>query len=316
MTILFTANLAESYQKQLLSNFPNQTFIFKNEIKHIEDHLSDARIIVTYGGDLNEEVINEAKKLEWIMVLSAGMDQMPLQAIEERGILVTNVRGIHKIPMAEYALSMLLYVYRQEKTLTQNGLIKKWDPSLSVGEIGGKTLLVVGAGAIGQEVARLAKSFRMKTLGLSKSGRSVEYFDENHNIDKIATILPQADFIVAVLPSTEETRNLFTIKEFKQMKNDAVFLNMGRGDAVVEADLLKAIKQKEIAHAILDVFVNEPLPENHPFWEEENVTVTPHIAAQSANYVPRAIEIFEKNLHTYLKDKADYINQIDVSRGY
>lgn len=316
MTILFTASLAEKYQHQLLKNFPDQTFIFKNEINQIEDHLPEAKVIVTYGSDLNETMIDQAKKLEWIMVFSAGLDQMPLQAIKDRDILVTNVRGIHKIPMAEYALSMLLYVYRQERTLTQNNLAKKWDKSLKMNELSGSTMLVVGAGAIGQEVARLGKAFHMKTLGLSRSGKTVEYFDENYPIHEINDVLPQADFIVSVLPSTSETRNLFTEKEFKQMQNHAVFLNMGRGDAVVEDDLLRAIQQREIAHAVLDVFVNEPLPDDHPFWEEKHITITPHISAQSDNYVPRSIDIFEKNLHTYLEGTTDYININDITRGY
>lgn len=316
MTILFSARLEEQYQKQLLNNFPKQNFIFKDKVKSIEEHLSDARVIVTYGGDLDKDMINKAVNLEWIMVLSAGMDQMPLKTIEEKGILVTNVRGIHKISMAEYAMSMLLYVYREEKQLTKNTLENKWEQSLSVNEIGDKTLLVVGAGAIGQEVARLGQAFRMKTLGLSRSGKQVEFFDENHKNDDLSEVLPRADFIVSVLPSTEETEGFYTLKEFKQMKEDAVFLNMGRGDAVNEADLLEAIQKKEIGHAILDVFVNEPLPEDHPFWKEDNITVTPHIAAQSDRYVPRAIDIFEKNLHTFLNDETDYINKIDVSRGY
>lgn len=316
MTILFTASLDVEHQKQLVNNFPKQTFLFKDENESIEEDLPNARVIVTYGGDLDEKIINKTVNLEWIMVLSAGMDQMPLQAIEKKGILVTNVRGIHKISMAEYAMSMLLYVYREEENLTKNALENKWEQSLSINEVGERTLLVVGAGTIGQEVARLGQAFRMKTLGLSRSGKQVEFFDENHKNDDLSEVLPRADFIVSVLPSTDETRSFYTMKEFKQMKEDVVFLNMGRGDAVVEDDLLAAIQQEEIAHAVLDVFINEPLIEDHPFWKEENITVTPHIAAQSDRYVPRAIDIFEKNLHTYLNNKTDYVNKIDVSKGY
>lgn len=316
MTILFTANLSEKHQKRLLNNFPKQDFIFKSENTNLDDHLAEASVIVTYGGDLDNEMIEQARNLKWIMVLSAGMEQMPLQAINERHIRVTNVRGIHKVPMAEYALSMLLHVYRQEKTITENNTEKKWDPSVRVQEITGRTMLVVGAGAIGQEVARLAQAFQMKTVGISRSGTAVGHFDENYKVNQLDDVLPQADFIVSVLPSTSETKNTFALKQFKLMKDTAVFLNMGRGDAVVEADLLQAIKQEEIVHAILDVFIDEPLAEDHPFWKEKNVTVTPHISAQSANYVPRALDIFEENLNVYLKDEEGYINSVDCSRGY
>lgn len=316
MSILFTASLDEAHQTQLKEKFPEQTFIFKEKVNAVEDYLTDAQVIVTYGADITEEMIHQAKQLEWIMVLSAGIDEMPLEVIEERDILVTNVRGIHKRPMAEYAMSTLLYVCRQEEALTRNYLNKQWEQSLTFHELNDKIMLIVGTGSIGQEVARLAQAFNMKTLGLSRSGDAVEHFDEVNTIEVLEEMLPRADFIVSVLPSTDETQDRYTMKEFKQMKSSAVFFNMGRGDAVVEADLLKAIEQRIIAHAILDVFREEPLPTDHPFWTEENITITPHVAAKSNRYVPRAMEIFEANLHTFLKGEEDYQNKIDIKRGY
>lgn len=316
MTILFTASLTKDQQEDLLETYPKQTFIFKEDINKLNDHLPEATVIVTFGEDLDDETIKQAKKLKWIMVMSAGLDQMPFKAIEERGILVTNVSGIHKTTMAEYALSMLLYVLRHEKQITQNKANSKWDSSLHMGEIVGQTMLVVGAGSIGQEVARIAKAFQMTTLGLSRSGRKVDFFDENHSITEKQDVLPRADFIVSVLPSTDETKDMYGMAEFKQMKDTAIFLNMGRGDAVVEEDLLQAIEQQVISHAVLDVFKQEPLPEDHPFWSEENITITPHIAAKSDHYMSRALTIFQQNFDAFIEDKNDYVNIIDSSQGY
>lgn len=316
MTILFTAHLDETHQHQLTERFPSQTFIFREKVDSIHDHLADAKVIVTYGADVTEDMIHQAEGLEWIMVLSAGVDELPLNLIEEKGIRVTNVRGIHRIPMAEYAISTMLYVCRKEETLTRNYLNKEWDQTLPFTELNDKTMLVVGAGSIGQEIARLGQAFRMTTLGLSRSGSPVEHFDEIKTIDALDDMLPRADFVVSVLPSTPETEDRYTMREFKLMKPSAVFFNIGRGDAVIEEDLLEAVQEGEIAHAILDVFREEPLPKDNPFWEEENVTITPHVAAKTVNYVPRAMAIFEENLSTYIDGKTDYVNEIDVRRGY
>lgn len=314
--ILFSAKLASKHQERLKANYPKQTFMFCDSMDQAQPYLSQAEILVTYGGDLTDQMIEGSVNLKWIMVMSAGLDRLPLRAIQEKGILVTNARGIHKVPMAEYAISMLLQVYRQAKQLYQSESSKVWEPGTHMQEISGKTMVIAGTGAIGQEVARLAKAFQMKTWGVSRSGKPVEYFDESYKTDHLNEILPHADFVVSVLPSTKETRGLFTYEHFQQLPNHAVFLNMGRGDVVRGGDLLKAIQEKEIAHAVLDVFKEEPLPADHAFWQEENVTVTPHLSGHSAHYMRRALEIFELNMQVYLADGKDYVNKIDPSRGY
>src|SRR5699024_4101841 len=134
--------------------------------------------LVTYGADVNENLIQEEKNLKWIACLSAGVDKFPLKAIKDKGITLTNVRGIHKIQMAEYAISMLLQVYRNGKTIIENEKNGVWDNSIKVQEITGQTIVILGTGAIGGETARLAKAFRMKTIGVSRSGKEVEHFDE------------------------------------------------------------------------------------------------------------------------------------------
>lgn len=316
MNILFTAKIPEKHHVTLSTTFPEQSFIFSKSIEEAEHYLSNTEILVMYSSGLTESMIEKAANLKWIMALSAGLEKMPLAAIARKNILVTNARGIHKIPMAEYAISMLLQVYRQEKIIIANERNKHWDNSVRVQEISGKTMLVAGSGSIGQEVARLAKAFRMKTIGISRSGRPLAFFDKIHTVSEMENVLPEADFVVSVLPSTAETKYFFTYEHFELLPSHAVFLNMGRGDAVKTADLLKAVQQEEIAHVVLDVFEEEPLPANHPFWQEENITITPHMSGLSPHYVTRALEIFHENLHTYLEGKNDFRNKIDLARGY
>ena len=299
-----------------MEQFPHTTFQFCHNMEEAKDYLSEAVVFATYGVDLTPKLLSQAKKLRWIMVLSAGLEEMPLSQINERKIIVTNARGIHKIPMAEYAISMLLQVSRQEKILIKNEQENKWDKSLRMDEINSKTILIAGTGAIGQEVARLAKAFRMKTIGVSRSGKAVAYFDETYITKDMLSVLPKADFIVSVLPSTKETKQMYKKEHFKAMADHAIFLNMGRGDVVEEEVLLHALDKCQISHAVLDVFATEPLPENHPFWEHEKVTVTPHLSGVSVHYMERALDIFKENLQSFLQDKTCVKNLIDVTRGY
>ncbi|GAB4074401.1 glycerate dehydrogenase [Barrientosiimonas marina] len=316
MNILFSANISEKHQLKLREHFPDMTFTFCRQMDEARQHIDQATILVTYGNDLTADLVSQAASLKWIMVLSAGMEEMPFAAIREQGILVTNVRGIHKYPMAEYALSMLLQVYRQEKQLMKNEEEKVWDPSLKMHELNGDTLLIAGTGAIGQEVARLAKAFRMTVYGVSRSGRKLDNFDSCLTWDELNRVLPEADAVVSVLPSTPETQDFFVEEHFQQLPDHAVFLNMGRGDVVQDSTILQAVHNETIAHAVLDVFNEEPLPADHPFWDEPNITITPHISGVSGNYLSRGLAIFEQNLTIYLDGGSRFENQIDLSRGY
>ncbi|WP_047981094.1 D-2-hydroxyacid dehydrogenase [Ornithinibacillus contaminans] len=316
MVILFSAKVAEKHQQVLEGAYPKVQFHFCEGTLEASEYLNKATVYVTYGDDVDEELINQAPNLQWISVLSAGVERLPFELIKERGIRVTNSRGIHKVQMAEYTISMLLQVYRQEKYLMKNEQQNSWDKSLRMKEITGQTMVVLGTGAIGQEIARLAKAFRMKTIGVSRSGRAVEFFDETHTIANLKEVLPEADFLVSVLPSTSETKYLLTEEHFTFMKNSAVFLNIGRGDLVASETLLKAIKEGQLAHVVLDVFEEEPLPADHPFWQEEQVTITPHISGQSPNYMVRALAIFQDNLDKLISGDQDFINLIDPTRGY
>lgn len=316
MFILSSCKIKRSIQEHLRTIYSNLTFQFCSDMGEAKKFLPEADILLTYGEDLDDDLVQLAKKLKWIMVLSSGIDELPFEALKKREIIITNSRGIHKIPMAEYALSMLMQTTRKTKTLIEHEQKHIWDRTVKVNEISGRTITVVGTGSIGQEVARLAKAFNMNTIGVSRSGRAVEFFDEVKKAEDLSIVLEESDFIVSVLPSTEKTKQFYKLEHFKAMKEDAIFLNMGRGDAVADEVIIEAMNSQEIAHAILDVFNEEPLPEDHPFWEMENITVTPHLSGISPQYQPRAFEIFYYNLEKYKNGEKDLKNLIDPTRGY
>ncbi len=316
MRIVSSVFPKEIIQEEIKSEFPEIQFEFYKGMKDAEKAFYECEVFLTYGDDLTVNHIQKNNHLKWIMQMSAGLEELPLKAIEERGIMITNARGIHKIPMAEYTLGTMLQWVKQTRALLENEQEENWDRKIRMEELFEKTVLILGVGAIGGEIARLAKAFRMKTIGVNRSGNGVGNIDELYLTEQMMDALPKADFIVSILPSTPETKHLLTKDHFVAMKNTAVFINIGRGDLVDESLLLHALEKNEIAHAFLDVFEKEPLVKDHPFWKMKNVTVTPHLSSVTQNYLPRALEIFKHNLNTYLNKTGDYMNIIDLKKGY
>ncbi|MFS0882120.1 D-2-hydroxyacid dehydrogenase [Metabacillus niabensis] len=317
MNILSTVKLPTVLKQQIESKFPTVTFYHDKKIDEALDILAEADILFTYGEDLTASHIQAATKLKWIMVGSAGIEKLPFDEIEKRGILVTNSKGVHAIPMAEYCLAMMLQVSRQSKALIENEKAHKWDRTVRMMELYGKTVYILGAGAIGQETAKLAQAFSMKVLGMNQDGRPVEYFQEMYTYKELKETIKEADFVISVLPSTEQTKGLLNYELFKEMKREAVFINIGRGDVVNEKDLLKVLDEGLISHAVLDVFEHEPLDEHHPFWDMENVTITPHLSGITKNYLPRVMPIFEDNLERFRNGELSMMrNIIDLRKQY
>lgn len=316
MLIVTTTKIRRSLQKRLPEDYPQLTFAFHESVQEAEGDLPRADILITYGSDLKDVHIHRAKQLKWIMVISAGFESLPLETIKKRHILVTTARGIHQIPMAEYTIAMMIGAARNIKTWHKNELEHRWSRDMNMVEISGKTLAVLGAGTIGGEIARLAKAFRMKTLGLNRSGKDVAHFDDIYTNEHVNECIEQADFVVCVLPYTNETEHLLAREQFQVMKNEAIFINIGRGKVVNQTDLLESLRAGDIAHAVLDVFEEEPLGQDHPFWDMEQVTVTPHLSGVTPQYQHRAFKIFEENLQVFLNQGTDFTNQIDYDRGY
>lgn len=313
MEVLFTFMPKDHQQKMLKEQFPEVQFHFTHKDK---SRLSAAEVLVTYGEDLKEEDIQAAENLKWIMVASAGIEKMPHKAITERGIIVSNVRGIHKTPMSESVMAHLLSLKRSLPAIYNNQSNKEWVRKISSAEIKGSTALILGPGAIGSEIGRLLQAFGVHTIGCNRSGTPADSMAETISFEGIKEVLPQADTVISVLPSTKETKKLLKKEHFEAMKKDAVFMNFGRGDLVEDAVLIEALQNEELGFAVLDVFEQEPLPQDHPFWAMENVVVSPHISSHSGKYVERALDIFVPNLRQWLSGDGKPTNLVDMEKGY
>ncbi|HBT73873.1 MAG TPA: D-2-hydroxyacid dehydrogenase [Lysinibacillus sp.] len=314
MKIYFTFEPRPDLREPLLAEFPQVDFIFKSGLSN--EVLQQADVLVTYGEDLTEESIQYATKLKWIFVASAGIEKMPAQAIIERGILVSNVRGIHKTPMAESMLAHILAIKRALPWMYEQQKKSEWSKKAQQTELRDSTALILGPGAIGSEVGRLLQAFGVTTIGCNRSGKEAAYMDTMISFAQLKEALPNADIVISVLPKTKETTHLLKEEHFAAMKNSAIFMNFGRGNLVEERVLIQAIKKEQIGYAVLDVFEEEPLSTDNPLWTLPNVIVSPHVSSHSSRYVERSLEIFKPSLTKWLKGDTDLENMMDLSRGY
>ncbi|GGI45467.1 hydroxyacid dehydrogenase [Paenibacillus marchantiophytorum] len=280
-----------------------------------EQEIADADVIVT-AGRMNPDMMKLAVKLQWLQTLSAGVDKLPLQELAERHIVLTNARGVHTIQMSEFTLSLMLQWVRKANLFHEQKQNKIWSHHIQVGELHGKTLGIIGAGAIGEAVARKAKAFDMKVIGLNRSGDPQPACDATYSgEDGLTTLLSQSDFVVLLLPSTAKTRGFITKEHLALMKPSAFLINLARGDVIDEEALISALQEGSLAGAALDVFEQEPLPVTSPFWTLENVILTPHIAGASAHYTERASSIFYHNVRAFL-DGGEMMNIVNLKEGY
>ena len=231
----------------------------------------------------------------------AGIESEAAQELIKRCNLFSHGGGIHAITIATYVFAQIL---RKVKDIDAHIALqrnKEWRQMTSVGELTDMVLGVAGYGGIGQEVARLAKAFRMEVLATKRTPVSSDHLDRLYKPSDLDEMLGLCDFVVDCLPATDETLGSFSLKQFKAMKTSSMFINVGRGETVVEEDLYQALVSGEIACAALDVTYPEPLNKNSPLWDIENCFITPHDSAWGPRAPDRAVELFLSNLKRYKK---------------
>jgi phosphoglycerate dehydrogenase-like enzyme len=307
----------DKHQIKLQEAFPEYQFLFYENMESTPTNaLNKVEILVTYGEDLTPNLIKQMPHLKWVQVLSAGLDLIPFEELAMRRVGVTNAKGIHRIPMAEYTIGMVLQLARKGYQFYDKQKEGTWDRSLRVDEAHGKTLGILGLGAIGGEIAKRAQAFGMKVLGLRRSeGEPPAYVDELIPLEEKEKLFSQSDYLVVLLPHTPQTTNFVGQKELSMMKPSAYLINIARGQVVDEEALLLSLKEKNIAGAVLDVFSEEPLPSEHPYWKSDRLIITPHVSGRSPYYMQRALEIFQGNLKKYPHIEG-MANVIDLQKGY
>jgi phosphoglycerate dehydrogenase-like enzyme len=281
----------------------------------LENRVGEADVLVISGLWQNG-LLDRAKKLRFIQAIGAGTDQFPRDELAKRGIRLASARGVNYRAVAEHAMALILALSRRLPEARDNQAQRIWrgmigDPSQREDELGGKTLLVVGLGQIGGRLAELAKAFDMRVVGLRRdpaAGRGAA--DVVHAMDKLNSLLPEADFVALACPLTEETENLVDARALGRMKPSAHLVNVARGRVVDEAALVEALAACRIAGAGIDVTAEEPLAASSPLWGMEHVLITPHTAGETRRYEDNVIEILRDNLGRLWRGEEQLRNQV------
>jgi phosphoglycerate dehydrogenase-like enzyme len=315
--IVITHTLEQNLIDQIIEIIPDWTIIIGKDREIWQEHILDAEIIAGWKKGIEKDCLTPHSKLRWLQTWSAGVDSLPLETLESRNITVTSANGVHAYPISETIYALMLSLTRKIHTYVKNQQERKWHHSDMKLEMHEKTVGIIGVGTIGKEAAKIAKAFGMKVLGVRHSGKQQDFVDEMFTTYQLDAVLPKCDYVVVTLPLTKETNRLFGAKQFDLMKSSAFFINIGRGEIVVEGDLISALQRGQIAGAGLDVFEQEPLTVDSPLWEMENVIITPHTSGSTEHYNQRVIEnILIPNLQNYISGNQPSVNLVDYSKGY
>ncbi|MCC5910381.1 MAG: D-2-hydroxyacid dehydrogenase [Clostridiaceae bacterium] len=307
-------DVPEAFKQYLKENYADYEVFISNDREEILPQLTDTEILFTFK--LDEEMLQMAKNLKWVHSFSAGVDTMPLQEMKNRGIMLNNVKGMHKGHMSEYAIAAMINLARNWHIMFRNQIKGVWDRTVPQGEIYGATVGILGLGQIGCEIAKKASLLGMRVIGADASAQPKEFVEKVYTADGIHEVFKQSDYVINLLPSTPSTKQMIDKDYFDLMKEMACFIHIGRGITVNEQDLIEALQTKRIRGMVSDVYLMEPLPADSPLWQLENVMMSPHICGDSTKYAEKAVEIIKHNLKVYMTQTGEMINLVDLDRGY
>lgn len=287
-------------QKKNIEDLGFEILFHKMENEPLTDDMYEAEAIICNGLFLYNNV-EKFSNLKFVQLTSAGLDRVPVEKFRERGIVLKNARGVYSIPMAEFAVSGVLALYKNIGTFIDNQKNHSWIKDRNIRELSGDTVLIVGCGSVGTECAKRFKAFGMNVLGADIVNPDNEIYDEYFSMECVNSALSKSDVIVLTLPLTEETKNLFDNERFSYVKNGAILVNIARGAVVNENDLIENLKNGKLGGAVLDVFTAEPLNEKSELWDMKNVIVTPHNSFVSQKNQNRLFNVVYNNIEEYMK---------------
>ena len=285
------------------------TISYQSDKAVITDTLANLDILLAEP-DLAAEVLPHCTNLKWLQSTWAGVK--PLMELQHGNYLITGVKDVFGRQMREYVFAYMLHFSRNVSLFEQNKLAGQWTPP-STDSLYGKRLGIMGVGSIGQEVAKAAKAFDMQVIGLTANSRDCSYIDKYYGVENKVEFASELDYLVCLLPHTEATEKLIDAKMLAALPTNCVLINAGRGQVIDDDALLVALNAGQLKAAVLDVFAEEPLPPDHPYWHSDRVHITQHTAAISQ--VEDITDIFQNNYERFCRNKTLKF-QIDVSKGY
>ena len=318
LTVLVIAKPGAKHLAVLDELPPGTTLVTGETADAFRDAAPAADVVLTtgYPGVLRE-VWPAAKRLRWVHSLSAGVENTLFPELIESDIPLTNARGVYKESLGEFVIAAILYFAKDLGRMRRNQAAHRWE-QFDVDEIHRQTLGIVGYGEIGRASARRAKALGMTVHALRRRPHMSDddpHVDKSFGIADRAEMMAGCDYVTVAAPLTPETRGLVGAAEIAAMKPTGVIINVGRGPVIDEAALLDALRGQRIRGAALDVFDQEPLPPDHPFWDCENVLLSPHCADHTATWLEEATAFFVDNFRRFERGQPLY-NIVDKRAGY
>lgn len=283
--------------------------------------LGRAEVFFGIPGDTPDglaQAVRRCPDLRWVQGTAAGEGEKVRRARltpeELRRVTVTSAAGVHATTLAEYCLLGMLTFAKDVPGLRRDQRMRRWS-HYPMRELRGGTIVLLGLGGVGVEVARLAKALGMYVVGVKRTPEDMPGVDEVHDMSALPSLARRADVLVCTLPATDETAGLVSRKVIETLPEGCIVVNVGRGSVFDETALADALAAGRLAGAALDVFSVEPLPPDSPLWELDNVILSPHTAALSVRENERIVDLFVDNLHRYLRG-APLRNRVDSERFY
>ncbi len=299
--------------EQLAQALPEAQITFAGSAAEVPEGASFDAVIAPTLPWLPEALARLAD-YRWIHFLSAGVEKIWAMDFDKTRPLMTKSSGVHGAPMSEYAIGAMLYFTKQFGRFHDQARRAEWQRSW-LDELTGKQLTVLGLGHIGQSLARRAKAFDMEVAGTLKHLRSVEQVDRVVALEEIERELARTDFLVCCLPLTDETRGLVNAELLAKLKPGAVLIDISRGGVVKGEAVIQALDAGILKGAALDVFEQQPLPEDSPLWQRDDVLITPHVSGTTPHYLERALGVFVAN-HESLRGGQRPVTPISLAGGY
>jgi phosphoglycerate dehydrogenase-like enzyme len=309
------------FLEKLRSEFPQVEVKYSAKKRDDEQALRGADVMI--GWSLPPEQLRAAKSLRWIYSITAAIDQFLYPELVSTDIALTNAGSVHGPVVAEHAIAMLLALARRLPSAVRYQERRKWAMEAiwkeqpHPREVRGATVVVVGLGSIGAEVASMASALKMHVVGVREHPeRGTAGAHEVVGYESLDSVLSRADFVMLAAPLTERTRYLIDARRLQLFNPTAFLINVSRGALVEETALIKALRDRKIAGAALDVFEEEPLSRWSPLWKMPQVLITPHTAFLTENVWHRHYEVFAANLKRYLAGQPLEEGVVDEKRGY
>ena len=313
-------SLPDSTLARWRERFPGVAFVSAEDDETLARELPDADVFV--GWRVAPEQFAAARRLVWIHSASAGIEDCLFPALVESPVVLTNSTGLHGVSIPEHVVGQMLVLARNFHEAERLQQRHEWNRfgviayAGGVRELSGSNLAILGAGPIGANLARLGAAFGMHVRIMRRDARRpVEGVERVCPPEELHELLGWADFAVLAVPLTPETRGLIGEREIGAMRSSAFLLNIARGEVIDETALVRALRSGALAGAALDVFNQEPLPADHPFWGLENLVLTPHVSGYTPRYFDKMLEIFEDNLARFVA-KQPLRNLVDKQLGY